>query len=183
VAIPVSKIKEHCCDNDLSNFNVIKGDLLDQVGSTCDLIIECNDKYILIEEKSILFDFLNKCCKEASIDLDATYKYSNNNVTYLKVSEIINTIIQPMDINIKKRILSETITNMTCDSAKKASNTTDILNKRFDNAKTADMEILYLYCASGKAIDRIMNTWLSRYKKNFFIECQALKSKLQTLPC
>lgn len=183
MAIPVSKIKEHCCDNDLSQFNIIDGDSLDSIGSTCDIIIECHDKYILVEEKSIIFDFLNSCCNENNINLDNEYKPTRSGIQYLEVSRIINEIVQPMPNDIKTRILSFTVVNMICDSAKKASNTTDILNKQFDSNRTNDMKVLYLYCNSGKPIDRIMATWLSSYKKAIFIECNALKQHLIQRPC
>jgi hypothetical protein len=88
-----------------------------------------------------------------------------------------------MNENVKKRILSDTVVDMISTSAKKASNTTDILNKQFNNAKTSDMQMFYLYCNSGKPIDRIMSIWLSRYKKNIFIECNAFKNYLQQRPC
>ena len=76
-------------------------------------------------------------------------------------------------------LLSDNIVNLVGLSAKKLSNTTDILNKQFDNTKTNDMQVFYLYCNSGKPIDRIMNNWLTRYKKNIFIECNVLQKKLQ----
>lgn len=189
MAIPIANIEEGCCDNDLSNFTIIDGDALDRVGSTCDKIIECNDKYILVEEKSVILAFLNNCCKEADINIDNDYNFINNykpinsGIEYISISTIVNEIIHTMNEDIKKRILSETIVNMISTSAKKASNTTDILNKQFDNTKTAKMQIFYLYCNSGKPIDRIMSTWLSRYKKNLFIECQALKRLLLTTSC
>lgn len=183
MAIPISSIKEGCCDNDLSAFNIIDGDVLDSVGSTCDKIIDCSDRYILVEEKSIIFAFLNNCCKEARVELDATYKFIDNGIEHIHISKIINEIIQEMDINIKKRILSDTIVDMISSSAKKASNTTDILNKRFDSSKTSNMQVLYLYCNSGKPIDRVMNNWLSRYKKELFIECRKLKTNLENQNC
>jgi len=178
VGIPLVKIKEGCCDSDLSQFTIIDGDELDYVGSTCDKIIECSDKYILVEEKSIIFAFLNNCCKENKIDLDANYKFTTDDIKHINVTKIIDEVIRDMDINIKKRILSDTIVDMISSSAKKASNTTDLLNKRFDATKTADMTIFYLYCNSGKPIDRIMSNWLSRYKTEIFIECNALKNYL-----
>ena len=61
-------------------------------------------------------------------------------------------------------------------------NMTHILATQRDSNKTHNMQIFYLYCKSGKPIDRIMSTYLSRYRKNIFIECNDLKSYLQNKP-
>lgn len=177
MAIPVSKIQEGCCDNDLSSYNIIDGDSLDSVGSTCDKIIECSDKYILVEEKSLLFGFFHLCLKELNIDLES-YKFYDNGTQHLKISEII-TAIQSLNRDIKERILAENITNLLYTSLKKVSNTTHILSTQRDSNKTHNMQIFYLYCKSGKPIDRIMNNYLSKNRKNIFIECNDLKSYLQ----
>ena len=178
MAIPITKIQEGCCDNDLSclGLNIIDGDALDRVGSTCDKIIECNDKYILVEEKSLLLGFFNACLKELNRDLEA-YKYDNNGIVYLKINDVI-TLIQSLDKNVKERILAENITHLLTSSLKKVSNTTHILAMKLDNTKTANMPIFYLYCNSGKPIDGIMSTWLSRNRKSVFIECADLKKYL-----
>ncbi|MEA2099037.1 MAG: hypothetical protein U9P72_02805 [Campylobacterota bacterium] len=177
MGIPVDTIKEGCCDNDLSNFIIIDGDDLDIIGSTCDKIIKCNDKYILVEEKSLLFGFFNECFNEMNIDIEE-YKYLENDIVHLKIDDVIEKI-NGMDTEVKKRLLSENITNLLSSSLKKVSNTTHILATKFDNTKTANMPIFYLYCNSGKPIDGIMSRWLSRYKKDIFIECNALKDDLQ----
>lgn len=180
MAIPINTIKQKCCDNDLSTFTVIDGDSLDQNDPTCDKIIECGNKYILIEEKSLILRFCTLCCEEAGHNLES-YKYVNNGITYLRLTDIFN-LIHPMSIDIKKRILAEMTTSMLTTSMSKVSNTTHILStdSRFDPAKAKGMKPLYLYCKSGKAIDAIMAAWLSRNKKTPFIECTALKNKLMT---
>ncbi len=175
--ILVSSIKEGCCNSHLSSYFTIDMDCLDDVGSTCDKVIECNDKYYLVEEKSIVFAFLNNCCKEIGKILD-DYKYNDNNSVYLKIDDVI-TLIQSIHIEVKKRILSDTIVNLIHDSAKKSSNTTDILNKQFNSSKTSNMSIFYLYCNSGTPIDRIINRILEKYKRTFFIECLKLQEKLE----
>ena len=183
MAIPVSNIKEGCCNNDLSSYNIIDGDSLDSVGSTCDMIIECSDKYILVEEKSLLFGFFDLCFKEKKLnhlDLES-YKFYKNGTQYLKISEIIS-VIQSLNTDVKKRILAENIADLLSTSSKKVSNTTHILATQKNSNKTHDMTIFYLYCSSGKPIDRIMSTYLSRYRKNIFIECNDLKSYLQNKP-
>ena len=177
MAIPIKRIKEKCCNNNLTQYNIIDMDTLDKVGSTCDKVIECRDKYYLVEEKSLTLSFLDNCCRELNIKLD-DYKYMDRGIEYFKISEVIN-LIQPLHIEVKRRILSDTIVNMTNTSAKKASNTTDILNKQFNNQKTSNMPTFYLYCNSGTTIDRIINMSLQRYKRTIFIECLKLKEKLE----
>lgn len=144
MAIPVANIQEGCCDNDLSQFTVIDGDSLDSIGSTCDKIIECNHKYILVEEKSIILAFFNNCCLETGINLDSNYKFIDNDIEHLNITKIINEIVQNLNDDVKKRILSDTIVNMISTSAKKSSNTTNILNQQFDNKKTNNMPVIYL---------------------------------------
>ena len=178
MGIPISYIKQGCCDSDLSSFTIIEMDELDDVGSTCDKVIECSDKYYLVEEKSILLSFFANCCKELGLTFDSEYKYLENGITYLKIDELV-TLSQSMNIDVKRRILSDSMVNMMNTSAKKASNTTDILNKQFDNTKTSNIPIFYLYCKSGHEVDSLLSILLSRYKKTLFIECQELKSKLE----
>jgi len=177
VAIPLKKLKEGCCDNDLNDFSITDGDGLDNVHSTCDKVIECCDKYILVEEKSILLGFFNNCCIELGQNLE-DYKYFNDEVEYLKITELI-TLVQSMDTPIKKLLLAKTITNLMFSSAKKISNTTNLLCKQDDSDKTNGMVIFYLYCSSGHPIDIILYSWLSEYKNNIFLECQDLKEKLE----
>lgn len=179
MAISVASIQEGCCDSNLSQFTIIDGDSLDSVGSTCDKIIVCRDKYILIEEKSLLMAFFNLCCMEIGQDLES-YKY--NNKSKLRIDDVIS-LVNSLNTEVKKRLLSENISNLIASSAKKASNTTHILATMFDSSKTNDMPIFYLYCNSGKPIDMIMSRWLSRNRKNIFIECNDLKNYLQQKPC
>ena len=177
MAIPIRNIKQKCCDSHLASYSPIDMDCFDNIGSTCDIVVECKDKYYLIEEKSITLSFLHNCCIEINKDFDS-YKYIEEGVQYLRINDVIE-LIQPMNIEIKRRILSDTIVNMINTSAKKASNTTDILNKQFDSSKTSNMSAFYLYCNSGHPIDDLINRLLSLYKKTIFIECLKLKEKLE----
>lgn len=169
MAIPIRSIKEKCCDANLTSFSIMEMDELDNVGSTCDKVIECEDKYYLVEEKSITLSFLHNCCKEINEDFDS-YKYIEEEIQYLRINDVVE-LVQPMNVEMKRRILSETIVNMINTSAKKASNTTDILNKQFNSQKTSDMRAFYLYCNSGHPIDDVIHRLLTLYKKTIFIEC------------
>lgn len=181
MAIPIANIQEGCCDNNLSDFTIIDGDALDSVGSTCDKIIECSKKYILVEEKSLLFGFFNLCFKELNIDLEE-YKYIESGIIYLKISDVISKV-QTLNIDTKEKLLAENIAHLLTSSLKKVSNTTHILATQRDSSKTANMPIFYLYCNSGKPIDKIMSIWLSRSRKNVFIECHDLTEYLESIHC
>ena len=179
MAIPIKKIKEGCCDHDLScldGLSVMNGDSLDTVNPTCDKVIVCQDKYVLVEEKSLLLGFFDKCCRESGENFE-TYKYEDDGEVYLRISDLI-AYINTLNINVKERILAENIQALMNSSLSKVSHTTHILATRFDNNKTANMPIFYLYCNSGKPIDMIMSTWLSRDRKSVFIECADLKNYL-----
>ncbi|MDP2850802.1 MAG: hypothetical protein Q8O20_06985 [Sulfuricurvum sp.] len=180
MAIPLSKVQEGCCDSNLHSYTIIDGDPLDSKGSTCDKIIECADKYILVEEKSLLLSFFDMCCKELGKDLE-TYKEDRGGITHLKLTDVM-LLIRPMDIDVKKRIFHQTISDLLSTSLRKVSNTTHILATQYNPAKTANMPVFYLYCHSGTPIDTIMNVLVSTiHRKAPFIECTSLQSKLSTI--
>ena len=179
MAISITSIKEKCCDSELSQFTIINGDkevkLYNKINKSnyksIDKVIECKDKYYLVEEKSIALGFLDRCCEEKEFD---TYK--SNGI--LNITKLIKDKIQPLDINIKKQKLQDTINDLLDSQSGKISGMTYLLNKQFDNSKTSNMPIFYLYCNSGKEIDMIINRVL-QLKRTPFIECQRLKQKLQ----
>ena len=179
MAIPINIIKERCCDTDLSQFTIIDGDKeaksFNKINksdySSVDKIIECQDKYYLVEEKSISLGFLDRCCEKKEFD---TFK--SNGI--LNISRLIKEKIQPLDISIKKQKLQDTIDDLLSSQSKKVKDMTYILNERFDNNKTSNMPLFYLYCNTTKEIDMIINRVL-QLKKTPFIECKKLKQKLQ----
>ena len=178
MGICLANIKEGCCDDILSDYTIINADELDSNNPTCDKVIECNDKYLLIEEKSIIIGFLHECCNELGRNFDS-YKYgtSNENIDI----DALLVLVHKLSREKKEAILSIKITNLLTSSLNKVSNTTAILcnETKYDSSKTRGMKTYYLYCKTGTPLDRVMYLWLSRYKKNVFIECQALKGKLE----
>lgn len=177
MAIPIASIKEKCCDSNLTEFKIIDGDSLDINNSTCDKIIECSNKYILIEEKSLYLGFFDNCCREVGQSLE-TYKVDVDGVIYLKISDLI-ALARTLNMETKKRIFHQTIANLLSSSLKKASHTTHLLATKFNIAKTADMPILYLYCDSKTPADILMHILVSTlHKKTPFIVCERLKLKL-----
>ena len=176
MAIPIESIKEGCCDSRLSSLSIIDGDSLDPKGSTVDKIIECKDKYYLVEEKSILLDFSNKLCQKNKRHF-VDFKVIKDESEYFNISEI-SKLIETMSKDSVKLVLQDSIIDMIGSSGKKASNTTNILNKKFDSTKTSNMPMIYLYCKSGKPIDKILERVLQKRKINF-IECNSLKKRLE----
>ena len=177
MAIPLMKIKQGCCDESLSDFSVTNGDDLDHLKRTCDKIIECSDKYILVEEKSILLKFFDSCCSHVGDSLE-NYKYCENDIKCLKMTELIH-LIQGIDIPTKKMLLSQNMVDLLSTSAEKISHTTNLLCRQDSSEKTNGMLTFYLYCESGHPIDSILYSWLSEFKNNIFLECQSLKEKLE----
>ena len=176
MAIPLKNITEGCCDTHLAKFIILDGDALDPQGSTIDKVIECKDRYYLIEEKSILLDFFNKVCKKRKMKFH-NFKYTEQNCEYFDFTQISEQLNE-MSLEEKQALFNESIIDMIGSSGKKASNTTDILNKKYDNTKTSNMPMIYLYCNSGKAIDKIVQRVLQKRKITFF-ECQKLRAKLE----
>ncbi len=181
MGIHLKNLKEGCCDKYPSALSYLDGDKFDSNRATCDKIIECSDKYILVEEKSFLLGFLNACCDEAKKSLGSFMK-----------SDIINDeLIAFIDTNFtleeKKRIFAESVTRLFMSSLDKVSNTTHILATDYDNNKSKNMPIVYLYCKSGKsAIDKLASLSLAKYKnekKQVMIECGKLEKFLQKKEC
>jgi len=181
VGIYLDKLTEGCCDKYPSSLSYLDGDDFDANRATCDKIIECQSKYILVEEKSFLLGFFDACCKEAHSNLGA---FSHNGI-------IDDSIIQFIDENFtldeKKRIFAETVTTLFISSLNKVSNTTHILATKYNIDKSRNMPIIYLYCKSGKSkIDRLASLSLAKYKnekKQVLVECDKLEKFLQQKGC
>ena len=181
MGIHLGKLTEGCCDKYPSSLSYLDGDDFDANRATCDKIIECDSKYILVEEKSFLLGFFNTCCKEAHSNLGA---FSHNGI-------IDDAIIQFIDDNFnmdeKKRIFAETVTRLFMSSLDKVSNTTHILAVKYNVEKSRNMPIIYLYCKSGKPqIDRLVSLSLAKYKnekKQVMVECDKLEKFLQQKGC
>ena len=178
MGIYLASIKEGCCDSHLNTFSVIDADALDYKNPTCDKVVACHDKYILVEEKSIHIGFFHECCIALGEDFES-YKYGECNEK-LNIDDL-QQLLQRLSREKKEAILSKKIADLLLSSLDKVSNTTAILcnNPEYDTTKISGMSTFYLYCKTGTPVDRIMHIWLSRYKKNIFIECQDLKEKLE----
>jgi len=180
VGIHLKSLKEGCCDYP-SSLSYLDGDKFDANRATCDKIIECNDKYILVEEKSFVLGFFNACCEEANKNLGS---FMNNGIFN---DELITFVNKNFSKEAKRRIFAESVTTLFMSSLDKVSNTTHILATKHSVRKSANMPIIYLYCKSGKSkIDRLASLSLAKYKnekKQVMVECDKLEKFLKLKGC
>ncbi len=181
MGIRLNNLQEGCCDKYPSHLSYFYGDSFDANRPTCDRIIDCQDKYILVEEKSFLLGFLNDACKEAGTHLGAFID------DFIIKDDIIDFIDESFTLDAKKRIFAESVTTLFMSSLEKVSNTTHILATKYDADKSSNMPIIYLYCNSGKSkIDKLASLSLAKYKnekKQVMVECDKLEKFLQQKGC
>jgi len=181
VGIHLKSLKEGCCDKYPSSLSYLDGDDFDANRATCDKIIECDDKYILVEEKSFVLGFFNACCEESKKSLGNFMKDG------VITDGIIPFIDEKFSLEEKKRIFAESVTKLFMSSLDKVSNTTHILATSYNNDKSKNMPIIYLYCNSGKSkIDRLASLSLAKYKnekKQVMVECNKLEKFLEKKGC
>ena len=139
MGIHLKNLEEGCCDKYPSSLSYLDGDGLDANRDTCDKIIECDDKYILVEEKSFILGFFNACCKESKTNLGS---FMNDGIIS---DDIIPFIDETFSLEEKKRIFAESVTTLFMSSLDKVSNTTHILATNYNNDKSKNMPIIYLY--------------------------------------
>ncbi len=180
MGIHLNHLQEGCCKYP-SHLSYLDGDEFDANRATCDKIIECNDKYILVEEKSFVLGFFNVCCEEKKTSLGK----------FMKDGIIDDSFISFIDDNYsaeeRKRIFAESVTRLFMSSLDKVSNTTHILATQHDARMSKNMPIIYLYCKSGKSpIDRLATLSLAKYKnekKQVMVECSKLEKFLKMKAC
>ena len=179
MGVPLVNLEEGCCEYPSSLLSVIDGDSLDANGATCDKILECHKTYILVEEKSFLLGFFTECCKE-------NQKSLGDFIVERELQDELFHLIDALEDEVKKRLFAESVTRLIMSLGSKASNTTHILATQYDSAKTGNMPIIYLYCKSGKPIDKLASLSLAKYKnekKQVIVECSKLEKFLELKGC
>ncbi len=181
MGIHLKNLKEGCCDKYPSSLSCLDGDDFDANRATCDKIIECDNKYILVEEKSFILGFFNACCGEASQNLGS---FINDGIIS---DDLVTFIDDNFSLEKKKRIFAESVTTLFMSSLDKVSNTTHILATKYSTEKSVNMPIIYLYCKSGKSkIDKLASLSLAKYKnekKQVMVECDKLEKFLELKGC
>jgi len=181
VGIHLESLAEGCCDKYPSSLSYLDGDKFDANRATCDKIIDCEDRYILVEEKSFILGFFNACCKEKKQNI------SSFMTDGILSDNLIEYIDENFTLDEKKRIFAESVTTLFMSSLDKVSNTTHILATEYDKEKSRNMPIIYLYCKSGKSkIDKLASLSLAKYKnekKQVMVECDKLEKFLKKKEC
>jgi hypothetical protein len=174
VGIRIGDLEEGCCDY-LNDLSPVKGDSLDQQRKTVDNIVECDDKYILIEEKSFILDFYRQAC-----------------VGRKKFSHFINDGILIDDFFVflgginkkeKREIFKKSALDLLEAMPKKIETTLTYLS---DKVKISNSSNVILYCKSETEVDKIASIVFAKYnneEENTVIECQKLERYLQTKGC
>ena len=181
MGIHLKNLKEGCCDKYPSSLSYLDGDEFDANRATCDKIIDCNDRYILVEEKSFILGFFNACCKEKKQNISFFIEDG------ILSDDLISFIDENFTLDEKKRIFAESVTTLFMSSLDKVSNTTHILATEYERDKSRNMPIIYLYCKSGKSkIDKLVSLSLAKYKnekKQVMVECDQLEKFLKKKGC
>ena len=119
MGIPLSSISEGCCDF-LNSLNTIDFDNYkkDKSMSSVDHVLECNEKYFFIEEKSFLLDYFRlagqkSTCKFVPVDGEITDKFLEK--------------IATLDSEIKQQLFYKAMAEKSLSSDEKVKDTTFIL--------------------------------------------------------
>ena len=178
MGISLASISEGCCDY-LNSLNTIDFDSYkkDKSMSSVDRILECNDKYIFIEEKSFLLDYFRLAGQKCQYD----FVPINN-----EISDAFLEKISALDIEVKKQLFYRAMAEKSLSSDEKVKDTTFILcnDDKFCNNKIKNSKTIYVHCKTNKHVDKIANiVFNSNSKKNKIIECNKLEKYLQVINC
>jgi hypothetical protein len=176
VGVCISDLEEGCCDY-LTSLSPIKGDKFDNHKKTVDNILECNDKYILIEERSFILDFFRKAC----IGRKKYSHFIKNGILEDSFFEFLSTLSKIE----KREIFQKSSLELLEDIPKKVETTLTYLK---DEVKISNSLNIILYCKSEEAmeISSIASILFARYnneEENTVLECQKLEKFLQQKGC
>lgn len=178
MGIHLSTLEENCCEylNSLDTVNLDKYKS-DKTMSSVDRVLECDDKYIFIEEKSFVLDYFRLAGKKAKCNL-----IPKDNIIE---DEFIDKITE-LDKDIKKQLLYKAISDKLLSSSDKIKDTVFMLCKdeNFCDDKIKNSNTIYLYCSGGEPLNRFFNlVFNSKKHKNKIIECNDLEKYLKIKGC
>jgi hypothetical protein len=158
LGIPIESLKEGCCKS-IEDYTVLVTDdnRNDKNIKFVDYVIDLDDKYLFIEEKSFTLGILPPRNGEISDEVIEKFK-----------------ALSPLEKELK---ICKTSFRLISDSSQKLKDTLLYLYKEFyDLDKIKKSPFIYLYCKSGlREVDRILITSLSmKNRKNTFLSCDRL---------
>jgi len=179
VGISLSTLTEGCCEHlkklSTTNLDDYKSD---KCSSSIDRLLECDDKYILIEEKSFLLDYFRLAGKEAKIQFQPIDE---------KVQDTFLETIKELPRETKEKIMYKSFSEKTLSSADKIKDTMILLcqDENFCNEKIKKSKIIYLYCKSNNLyVDKLLNIiFNSKQADKKIIECSKLDKYLKLNAC
>jgi len=178
VELHLSSLEEGCCEilNELKtiDFDEYKKD---KTIASVDRILECNDKYIFIEEKSFLLDYFRLAGKESKSPF-----IPENGIIRKDFLELISKL----DVVVKEKLFYKAMAEKTLSSTDKIKDTVYTLCKddNFCDAKVKNAKTIYLYCKTGTPADKIASLiFNSQKRKDKIIECCQLKRYLENNGC
>ncbi len=178
MGISLKSISEGCCKY-LEQLETINLDEYkkDKTMSSVDKVLECEDKFIFIEEKSFILDFFRLAAKRKNI------RFIPEND---EISDNFLDKISDLSKETKRELLYKVISDKTLSLSDKIKDTTMILceDDKFCNKKIQKASTVYLYCKSGLEIDRLFSiTFNSKKQKEKIVECDRLKDYLNKKGC
>lgn len=174
MGVCIEHLEEKCCDY-LTSLSPINGDDLDENNKTVDNILECNDKYILIEEKSFILDFFRKSC----VGRKRFSHFIKDGMLEDDFFDFLNTLDKKEKSDVFKKGSLELLDVMP----QKVKITLTYLE---NETKISNSLNIILYCNSGTEIDKIASVIFARYnneEENTVLECQKLEKFLELKGC
>jgi hypothetical protein len=163
LGISIEHIKEGCCKQ-INNYNILVTDenRVNKNIKFVDYILDLEDKYLLIEEKSFILGILAP--RNGKISDEVIEKFKN-----------LTSVEKDLEI-------CKTCFRLISDSNKKLKDTILYISKEFqDLEKIEKSPFIYLYCKSGlRAVDGLLMSFLSmKNRKNIFVSCSELEKFIE----
>lgn len=179
MGIRIKDISENCCKY-LEGLNPLKLDEYkdDKSMSSIDNILECQDKYIFIEEKSFLLEYFRLAGKKVNKNIIPD---KDGNIT----DDFLDTI-STISTSDKKALFHKAVSDKLLSLTNKIKDTTFILCKddSFCDKKIKNAKTVYLYCKSGHPIDGILSiVFNAKQHKEKIIACNDLEKYLKLQGC
>lgn len=179
MGICIKSISEGCCDY-LESLNPLKLDEYkqDKQMSSVDNVLECNEKYIFIEEKSFLLEYFRLAGKKVNEKLIPD---ENGLIT----DDFLETISK-IENSDKKALFNKAVSDKLLSMTDKIKDTTFMLCKddKFCDDKIKNAKTIYLYCKSSHPIDSLISiVFNSKNHKEKIISCSDLEKYLTKQGC